>query len=362
MVKKLREGFTTGTAAAAAAKAALLRLLNGTSPSGIDTPLPPGGSLFINVESVTVQGATATATVIKDAGDDPDITHGKAIVAQVKLLPEIKKIVVTGGRGVGQVTLPGLPVPPGRPAINPAPMAQIIKSAHQALATASQPLGTHIIIEVPAGEILARKTMNPRLGITGGISILGTRGTVKPFSHAAYAASIEQALDVAKAKGLDTLGLSTGGRTEAMLRKDLPHLPVYGFVLFADFFSLVLKQAAARGFIHLHIGCYFGKLVKMAQGHAYTHAKKNRIDFTALAQLLGEDTLGPLQIRAVEQANTARQVLELILQSSQKEDMLAKVINKALLAARYFAGKSPKITLHLYGYEGQTLFCQTWCE
>ncbi|MBU1003872.1 MAG: cobalt-precorrin-5B (C(1))-methyltransferase [Proteobacteria bacterium] len=357
MSPELREGFTTGTAAAAAAKAATLFLLTGDRAQAMDTPLPPGGRLTVPVESVAPEGQRqARARVIKDGGDDPDATHGQAIEALVELIPgEACPPVILGGKGVGTVTLRGLPVPPGEPAINPEPRRQIAAAVAEALAVHGFQGGVRVTVEVPCGEAIAQKTMNPRLGITGGISILGTRGTVKPFSHESYAASIRQALDVALAQGATHVGLSTGGRTEGLLRADLPLLPETAFIQFADFFALALGEAGARGFAGITVGCYFGKLTKMAMGFEYTHAKDTRIDFKRLARWCAEAGLDPGRAAQAAGAVTARHVLEIVLEDPAKDVIVASIANKALAVAQRFTGPGPRLQYRVYGFDGAAL-------
>ncbi|WP_461209709.1 cobalt-precorrin-5B (C(1))-methyltransferase [Desulfocurvus sp. DL9XJH121] len=358
MAAPLREGFTTGTAAAAAAKAATLLLLAGSAPEHVDTPLPPGGRLPVPLDRAELKGPRAArGRVVKDAGDDPDVTHGHAVEALVELDPHGApgEIIVRGGRGVGRVTLPGLPVPPGEAAINPAPRQQIRAAVAEALARENYAGAARVTVEIPDGEALAERTMNPRLGIKGGLSILGTRGTVKPFSHESYAASIRQALDVARAQGLAEMGLATGGRTEALLRADMPHLPPVAFTQFADFFSLALSEAAARGFESLTVGCYFGKLVKMAQSFPYTHAKDTRIDFALLARWFADAGLAPSCAARAAEANTARHALEIAWDDPAKDVMLELVTDKALKSARNFAGPGPRLDYRVYGFDGSPL-------
>lgn len=361
MTRPLREGFTTGTAAAAAAKAAALWLATGAAPARMDTPLPPGGRLMVPVAAVLPEGGGARARVIKDGGDDPDATHGRAVEAVVTLDPDGRPgaVELLGGRGVGRVTLPGLPVPPGEPAINPAPRAQIRRAVAEALDAARFRGAARVTVEVPDGEEIAAKTMNARLGIVGGVSILGTRGTVRPFSHESWAATVLQGLDVARAQGLDHAALATGGRTEALLRADLPGLPPLAFVQFADFFALALSGAAERGFARVTVGCYFGKLVKMAQGHEYTHAHTAALDFDALARWCAGAGLAPGAVAAVRRAVTARHVLEMVLADPAKDAIIAQVAARALAAARRHAGGParpiPAIALRVYAFDGGLL-------
>jgi cobalt-precorrin-5B (C1)-methyltransferase len=237
----LRHGFTTGTAAAAAAKAAALHLREGRAPDAVDVPLPMGGRMTVAVLETRPEKDGVLAAVVKDGGDDPDATHGAVIRAFVRPVGG-PGIVLHGGQGVGLVTRPGLPVAVGEAAINPAPREQI----RQAVAEAGLH-GADVEIRVDRGEEIARKTFNPRLGIVGGISILGTRGTVKPFSNAAYQATIRQCLDVMAACGVERPCLTTGGRSERFLRQARPDTPETACVQVADFFFYSMREAGRRG-------------------------------------------------------------------------------------------------------------------
>ena len=281
----LREGFTTGTAASGAAKAAALALLTGQAPAVVDVPLPGGGRMALAVAEVRREGDTAFAAVVKDGGDDPDVTHGAPIGCRVSFAPlaEPGTVLVDGGEGVGRVTLPGLPVAVGQAAINPAPRAQIAAAVAEAAALCGHGGGLSAVVSVAGGAAIARKTLNPRLGIVGGLSILGVSGIVRPFSHAAWEASIAEALDVARAVGSGTIGFSTGRRSEALLRRTMPGLAATACVQAADCFAFALAQAARREFAHIVWAAFGGKLVKMAQGLENTHARQGDTDFSALA-------------------------------------------------------------------------------
>ncbi|MFZ5427287.1 MAG: cobalt-precorrin-5B (C(1))-methyltransferase CbiD [Thermodesulfobacteriota bacterium] len=372
----LRQGFTTGSAAAAAAKAALLLLLGGEAASSVDIPLPggDGGRMTIPVEAATLSDGGARAVVVKDAGDDPDATHGARIgcvaviegtdgrepPAAIGLRPLESRaggaeIVIEGGKGVGRVTLPGLPVPVGMAAINPAPREQIGRAAREALAGAADVTRVLLTIEVEGGEEIARRTLNPRLGIVGGISILGTQGIVKPFSHAAWEATIDSGLAVARAAGIPTAAFSTGRRSERLLIGRRPELPELAFVQAADFFAHSLRRAASLGFEEIVWGCFFGKLAKMAQGMPYTHAHAEPVDFSLLAELAGQAG-ADLETRArVARANTARHALEIVPAGPLREGFAARTAAKALGAARSHAGAGPRLSIVCFGYESGVL-------
>jgi cobalt-precorrin-5B (C1)-methyltransferase len=218
--RALRTGWTTGTCASAAAKAAALLLRDGESPSYVEVGLPSGQRVTFAVEEASLAGEAARAVVVKDAGDDPDVTHGAHLTATVSWRAAAG-VELAGGEGVGTVTKPGLGLPVGGPAINPVPRRMIT----EAVAEVVGERGVLVVISVPGGEKMARKTTNRRLGVLGGISILGTTGIVRPFSTASWRASVVQAVQVAAAQGERTVVLCTGGRTEKGDMALLPSLP-----------------------------------------------------------------------------------------------------------------------------------------
>ncbi|HDM75315.1 MAG TPA: cobalt-precorrin-5B (C(1))-methyltransferase [Deltaproteobacteria bacterium] len=355
--KKLRTGFTTGTAAAAAAKAAVLFLGGINGLKTIDTPLPSGGRLQIPVASVKREHNGASALVIKDAGDDPDVTHRAKIWCRVgidKTGPS-GQVLIEGGRGVGRVTKPGLPVAVGESAINPEPRKQITEAVREALQEANLEGSVTVTVHVPRGEEIARKTLNPRLGIMGGISILGTRGTVLPFSHQAYKDTITLAMDVARARSLDTIVLSTGGRSERLAGELLGNMPEEAFVQVADFFEFSLKEAARRGFKHIILSCFFGKLVKMAQGCKYTHARKSSLDLQALSGWCLEEGMPPQDAKKVAIANTAIEALGIILEADQSDKIISRVLQEALRSAKEYVGPGPSLEYLLFSMQGELL-------
>jgi len=354
----LRHGFTTGSAAAAGAKAGVLVLAGRPSPEEVDIPLPEEGRLRIPVKSVSVNGEEAVASVVKDAGDDPDVTHGAEIRTVVRLEGGEGRVTIQGGRGVGRVTKPGLPVAVGEWAVNPAPRLQITAAVKEALEEAGLEAGAAVTIEVPDGERLALKTLNPRLGILGGISILGTRGTVKPFSHESYRETIRVSMDVALAEGLNTVGLSTGGKSEKLLRKALPGLPEEAFIQVADHFAFSLREAAARGFREILYACFFGKLVKAAQGHPQTHAVRSRIDFDLLARWAAESGVSGGRVERTASANTAREALDWVQKDPAAQAFLDGVAGRALASARKFAGAGPGLGIYLFDFDGSLLSFQ----
>jgi len=262
------------------------------------------------------------------------------------------------------VTLPGLPVAVGRAAINPAPLAQIERAAQEAL-NAANPAGyqggVHLLIEVEGGEEMATRTLNPRLGILGGISILGTQGVVAPFSLDAWKATIHSGLTVARATGCKTAALSTGRRGERLLMAHRPDPPEQCFVQAADFFAYSTQTAVELGFEEIVWGCFFGKLVKMAQGLPVTHAHSAPTDFAALAGWADAAGADRATCRAVREANTARHALEIATEQGFRRRFAALVLARALRAAREFAdaahkkGPRPRIGICCFSFEGEIL-------
>jgi cobalt-precorrin-5B (C1)-methyltransferase len=324
--KALRTGWTTGSCASAAAKAATLLLRGEEVPGYVEIALPSGNRVTFKVEEVGVDAARdrARAVVVKDAGDDPDVTHGAHITADVSWR-DGPGLDLDGGEGVGVVTRPGLGLELGGPAINPVPRRMITQAVAEALADA--PLdappepgavadaatgrGVRVVISVPEGERMARKTTNKRLGILGGISILGTTGIVRPFSTASWRASVEQAVSVMAAQGETTLVLCTGGRTERGAMKLLPRLPEVCFVEVGDFTGAALRRAVGHGLTQVVFVGMVGKLTKLASGVLMTHYTRSRVDTRLLADITAEMGGTPELVDEVAAANTARHAYEL---------------------------------------------------
>jgi cobalt-precorrin-5B (C1)-methyltransferase len=304
--RALRRGFSTGANAAAATKAALLALTTGQLPEAVEIPFPSGDRHAFTVHSGSTDGTTATAVVVKDAGDDPDVTHGAHLTATVTRRAG-DDVVIAGGDGVGTVTKPGLGLEVGGPAINPVPRQMIAEAAREVVASG----GVHVTISVPDGEKMARKTTNRRLGIVGGISILGTTGIVRPFSTASWRASVEQAVSVMAAQGIGTVVLATGGRTERGAMALLPHLPEVAFVEVGDFTGAALRRAVEHGLTGVVFVGMVGKLTKLASGVLMTHYTRSKVDTGLLARIT-RDAGGSVDlVAAVETANTARHAYEI---------------------------------------------------
>ncbi len=313
----LRTGYTTGTTATAATKGALYALIEKKPVEQVTVSLPKGRTATIKIAWTKVDdgGNKATCAAIKDGGDDPDATHGAEICSTVSFSNKIGRINIDGGKGVGRVTKPGLGLDIGKAAINPTPMKMLEQAVREVATEQLKKLGVDVMISVPKGEEIAKKTDNPRLGILGGISILGTTGIVLPYSTASFAASIRQGLDVAIAMGADTAVLTTGGRSEDFA-KVLFKLPDHCFVQMGDFAGYSIKQCASKKLRKAIIAGFIGKLTKMAMGVKQTHVAGSHVDMEFMARLAAECKVPPKVVQEIKGANTARHVSEIITKNN----------------------------------------------
>lgn len=419
----LRTGFSTGTAVSAGARAALRVLLAGERPSVVAVRLPAGIYLPVPIAETRLAGEDAWGTVIKDGGDDPDVTHGAEIQVRLRLVrssapcgrprgwqvaagfgrdahkgpgydlsesvgdPVLAGVCVIAGDGVGVVTKPGLPVAMGEPAVNPVPREMLLINLQEELQrltgsnAASDPespqyleppirpfvwleaqggrsagagISLEVEITVPRGVELARHTLNPRLGIVGGISILGTTGLVKPFSHEAYEETIQAALTVARSNGCDRVVLSTGGKSEKLARGLLTEWPAEAFVQVADFFAFSVRTASEMGFKGIVHSVFFGKALKMARGHAYTHAHKVALDLAPLAASARDAGYEDDLCRELANANTAQHALEILL-ANRAHDLVEAVARQAVAESVRIAGGAPDVRLLLFDQTGSLL-------
>jgi len=303
----LRHGYTTGACATACAKGALIALLEQRVVETAIIWIPAGQWVSFELQAVTFAAGEATATTIKDGGDDPDATHGARIVATVSW-QESPGVEIDGGVGVGRVTKPGLPIPVGLAAINPVPRKMIRETVESVLAEFGILRGVKVVISVPDGEEIAKKTLNARLGIIGGISILGTRGIVVPFSTASYKASIAYALNVAREQGIRTVVLTTGGRSEKYAMALFPELPLEAFIEMGDFVGFSARHAKRTDMKEIRFVGMMGKFSKVAQGVMMVHAKSASVDFGFMEAIANEIGV-PAHLRAqIRDANTAAQV------------------------------------------------------
>ncbi len=305
--KPLRSGFTTGACAAAAAKAAARLLVVGAPLREIDTTLPNGRRVSFVLRRCERTGLGAICSVVKDAGDDPDCTHGAEITAEVWLEGD-HDIRIEGGSGVGRVTRPGLGLEVGGPAVNPVPRRNIAEMVREEI---GERRGARVRLSVPGGEEMAKETLNGRLGIVGGISILGTTGIVQPFSTSAWRASVIQQIDVARARGHAELVFTTGGKSEQYAMKLLPHLDEEAFIQVGDFIGVSLRYAGKQQVPLVHVAGMIGKLSKMADGRMQTHAAGSEVNMELLARLAAEEGASDEVQAEIHSANTARHVLEI---------------------------------------------------
>jgi len=370
--RHLRSGYTTGACAAAAAKAATLLLMGGPrdAPADVEIPFPDGTRRTIRVRRVWDEenGKAAYASVKKDAGDDPDVTDGIEIIARAALValgPEardaglgapIPPVKITGGPGVGLVTKPGLPIPVGEPAINPVPRSMIQDAVREAWGKGAPSfLGAHAVevtLSVPEGEEIAQKTMNSRLGIIGGISILGTTGIVKPVSSEAWTATISASMSVARAMGRSEIVLSSGRTSERAHMRRYAY-PEEAYVMMGDYVQHALKESAVHGFERVHLCAQWAKLMKIAMAVPQTHVRHGAIDLRKAASFLG--SLGCSGL-AQKPFNTAREMLAII--GSFPDDAYRRILSAVCSAAKGYAESltnGPPVRVHLVSYEGEII-------
>jgi cobalt-precorrin-5B (C1)-methyltransferase len=302
----LRRGWTTGACATAAAKAAFAALRTGTFPDPVEITLPRGERVAFALAETARADGTARAGVVKDAGDDPDVTHGALIRVTVRAAAPGAGVVFRAGAGVGTVTRPGLPIPPGEPAINPVPR-QMIRAALAEIALAPD---VEVEISIPGGETLARRTLNPRLGIVGGLSILGTTGIVVPYSCAAWIAGIRQGIDVARAAGLKHVAGATGRTSEAAVRA-LYDLPEPALIDMGDFVGGMLKHLRTHPLPRVTVAGGVAKMTKLAQGLLDLHSGRGEVDMRFLAERAREAGGSAALAEAIAAANTAAQAFAL---------------------------------------------------
>lgn len=390
--RELRSGFTTGACAAAAALGAARMLRTQGRVEAVDLPLPAGFIATFRLHGQAFDERSARCFVVKDAGDDPDVTNGVEVHAEVFFAENAgakpcvcpsepgqtsragrtqgfapTEVIIRGGPGIGKVTKPGLAVPVGEWAINPVPQRMIREAVRSVFPELGEGKSLRVTLSIPDGEERARRTLNERLGILGGLSILGTTGVVRPVSHQAWTDTIEVALDVALACGCRTVVLSTGRTSEAAAQQLLgpkddtcvapaetpagskTPLPGEAFVMMGDHLEYALEACHRRGISGLILAVQFAKLVKIACGHPQTHAALSRLDLGKLAewgQALGLD--GPA-LKKIECANTAREVFA---ELGKRSPLVAEVAERALAWCRRRA-PGASMALLLVGYDGR---------
>jgi cobalt-precorrin-5B (C1)-methyltransferase len=311
----LRTGYTTGTTATAATMGALYALIGGKEVKEVTVSLPKNKTATLKIAWTKNENGKVTCAAIKDGGDDPDATHGAEICSTVSFSKSAGQISIDGGKGVGRVTKPGLGLDMGKAAINPTPMKMLEQAVRDVAKEQLKKQGVDVVISVPKGEEIAKKTDNPRLGIMDGISILGTTGIVLPYSTASFAASIRQILDVAIAMGADTAVLTTGGRSEDFA-KGMFKLPDHCFVQMGDFSGYSIKQCANKKLSKAIIAGFIGKLTKMAMGVKQTHVAGSHVNMEFMARLAADCNALPAVVSEIRGANTARHVSEIVTKNN----------------------------------------------
>ncbi|SHJ10957.1 cobalt-precorrin-5B (C1)-methyltransferase [Malonomonas rubra DSM 5091] len=302
--KELRSGYTTGACAAAAAKGAALLLRDGVAET-VEIDLPAGFIAQFQLHGQALHDGVASCFVVKDAGDDPDITHGIELHAELRKTAG-RGLEVVAGKGIGKVTKPGLAVPVGQAAINPVPKQMIAQALRQVF---TEDEGLRLVLSIPDGEKRAEKTLNAKLGIIGGLSLLGTTGVVTPLSHKSWTDTIEVEIDVALATGLQQVVLSTGRTSELAARRHFD-LPEDAFIMMGDFIGYTLEACQRKKVPQVALSGQFAKLLKIACGHPQTHVRHSQLDLTQLRRWAEEIGLDAAECEQLELANTARQIFE----------------------------------------------------
>lgn len=315
----LKTGYTTGTCATAATKAALTALLTKENQTEISITLPNGEWIILSIHSTILEDNLASCSVIKDAGDDPDVTNGHEIVSTIQLTQEHKGVRFLQGKGIGVVTLPGLGLEIGGPAINKTPrmmmkreLFKVMRHYQDKLPEQGLKTGIDVTISVPKGEEIALRTFNPKLGVTGGISIIGTSGIVKPFSSEAFIASIRREMQVAKALGCRNVVVNSGAKSERFVKQQYPNLPPQAFIHYGNFIGETIIGASELGFERLTMGIMIGKAVKLAEGSLDTHSKKVVMNKEFISALAKEAGCSETTMAAIQQITMARQLWDVI--------------------------------------------------
>ncbi len=347
--KQLRTGFTTGSAATAAALAATLTALRGIKYEDITITTPLGITLNIPVQFKSITGNHVTYSVIKDGGDDPDVTHGCEIQAAVVLTTD-EQIIIKGGKGVGIVTKPGLSIPVGEPAINPVPRQMMIDSVKKCLPPGK---GAIITISVPLGESIAKKTLNSHLGIIGGISILGTTGIVYPMSEEAYKTSLTPQLDVIKALGYQTVVL-TPGRIGQRCAEQFGFSADYT-CLTGNYLGYMLEQAVEKGFRKLILAGHPGKLVKLAAGVFHTHNRMGDGRLETMAAAAAVLNAPAALVKDIFYSLTTEAAIQLISQWEKRDDFWTFLAHRAIEKVGKYLFQEAAVSLIFFDYQGQVL-------
>ncbi len=351
--RALRRGWTTGTCAAAASRAAYQALVSGEFPDPVTVTLPGGSRPAFALACHELSGGSARAGIVKDAGDDPDVTHGALVVATVRHGAPGSGVLFRAGEGVGTITRAGLPLPPGEPAINPVPRRMIFDEIAD-VARAYGAAGDAIVeISVPGGERLALHTLNTRLGIVGGLSILGTTGIVVPYSCAAWIDTIHRSIDVARAAGQDHIAGTTGTTSEAAV-KELHRLPDLALVEMGDFVGGMLKYLRRHAVPRVTIGGGFAKLTKLGQGLLDLHSRRGAVDLGWLSARAREAGAGAELATRISEANTAKEACDLAL--AEGCDLAGPVAEAAWrTAAQVLRGSAIALEIVVFDRDGKLL-------
>jgi cobalt-precorrin-5B (C1)-methyltransferase len=350
-VRPLRRGWTTGACATAATKAAFAALATGEFPDPVDITLPGGQSVAFALAVNRLGERSATAGVIKDAGDDPDVTHGALVLATVRESAAGSGVRFRAGPGVGTVTLPGLPVPPGEPAINPVPRKMMQTAIAEVASACGRTGDVEVEIAIPHGEELAAKTLNARLGIVGGLSILGTTGVVVPYSCAAWIASIHSGIDVARATGTAHVAGATG-RTSEEAVKALYDLTEGALLDMGDFVGGTLKYLRTHPVARVTIAGGIAKITKLAQGMLDLHSARGRVDLGALAEVARDCGGSEELVLRIVGANTTPEAFAFA--ASEGIDLGGEVAERArAVAAEVLAGSDTELDVVIFDREGK---------
>jgi cobalt-precorrin-5B (C1)-methyltransferase len=349
----LKRGWTTGTCAAAATRAAYEALVTGECPDPVEIGLPNGARVSFAVAVFENFDGGATAGIVKDAGDDPDVTHGALIKATVRAGTPGSGVSFVAGEGVGTVTKPGLPVPPGEPAINPVPREMMRMAVREVAERFGASSDVIVELSIPGGAALAARTLNARLGIVGGLSILGTTGIVVPYSCAAWIHSIYRGIDVARATGLKHIAGSTGSTSETAVQK-LYGLSETALIDMGDFVGGMLKYAKRHPVPRITIAGGFAKMTKLGQGLLDLHSKSGSVDRIWLAELLREADAPADLIELCRNANTALQVLR---EAEQCGIPIGQFVAKAAwkTAAQVLDGSQSTLDVAVFDREGKVV-------
>ena len=351
--KKLRTGFTTGTCATASSKAALLAIIQQNKINTVDVLLPKRDRIKININTCKFSKENAKCSVIKDGGDDPDVTHGAEIFVDLSLTDNIGSIEIDGGIGVGRVTKPGLGLEIGSAAINPTPKKMILENVQEVGEQILKRSGIKVMISVPKGKELAIKTDNPRIGIMDGISILGTSGIVIPYSTASFAAAIRQQIDVVHSMNDRDVVLTTGGRSEDFA-KQIIELPDHSFIQMGDFSGYTIKQCAKKGLKKAYVAGFIGKLAKIAAGAKQTHVKGSKVNMKFLSEIAKRCNAKDNTIDKIQNANTARNVQEIVVEDGL-DGFFDEISKEASMQMRNHSEGNIPIEVILFDFDGKVL-------